>query len=82
MEMFAEAGDGEEALAALKARHHPHIVLMDVSLKTVSGFDVTEEHAQLAFYDAPSIEAFTSLEGTGNCISIMPYWWAHKVAIW
>jgi DNA-binding NarL/FixJ family response regulator len=40
MEVCAEAGDGEEALATLKAGHHPDIVLMDVSLKTVSGFDV------------------------------------------
>ncbi len=40
MEVFAEAGDGEEALATLKAGHHPDIVLMDVSLKTVSGFEV------------------------------------------
>jgi DNA-binding NarL/FixJ family response regulator len=40
MEVFAEAGDGEEALAILKAGHHPDIVLIDVSLKTVSGFEV------------------------------------------
>lgn len=36
MEVFAEAGDGDEALAALKAGHHADIVLMDVSLKTLS----------------------------------------------
>ena len=40
MEVFAEAGDREEALATLKAGHHPDIVLMDVSLKTFSGFEV------------------------------------------
>jgi DNA-binding NarL/FixJ family response regulator len=40
MEIFAEAGDRDEALATLKAGHHPDIVLMDVSLKTCSGFDV------------------------------------------
>jgi DNA-binding NarL/FixJ family response regulator len=40
MEVFAEAGDGEEAMATLKAGHHPDIVLMDVSLNTVSGFEV------------------------------------------
>jgi DNA-binding NarL/FixJ family response regulator len=40
MEVIAEAGDSEEALAILKAGHHPDIVLMDVSLKTVSGFDI------------------------------------------
>jgi DNA-binding NarL/FixJ family response regulator len=40
MEVFAEAGDGDEALAALKAGHHADIVLMDVSLKTLSGFEV------------------------------------------
>ena len=40
MEVFGEAGDGEEALAALKAGHHADIVLMDVSLKTLSGFEV------------------------------------------
>jgi len=40
MEVFAEAGDREEALAILKVGHHPDIVLMDVSLKTSSGFEV------------------------------------------
>jgi DNA-binding NarL/FixJ family response regulator len=40
MEVFAEAGDGDEALAALKTGHHADIVLMDVSLKTLSGFEV------------------------------------------
>ncbi|PTR17117.1 LuxR family two component transcriptional regulator [Nitrosospira sp. Nsp2] len=40
MEVSAEAGDGEEALATLKAGPHPDIVLMDLSLKTVSGFEV------------------------------------------
>ncbi|SFH48194.1 DNA-binding response regulator, NarL/FixJ family, contains REC and HTH domains [Nitrosospira sp. Nsp14] len=40
MEVFAEAGDRDEALATLKAGHHPDIVLMDVSLKTDSGFGV------------------------------------------
>ena len=40
MEVFAEAGDGNEALAILKAGHHADIVLMDVSLKTLSGFEV------------------------------------------
>ncbi len=40
MEVFAEAGDGDEALVALKAGHHADIVLMDVSLKTLSGFEV------------------------------------------
>jgi DNA-binding NarL/FixJ family response regulator len=40
MEVIAEAGDSEEALAILKAGHLPDIVLMDVSLKTVSGFEV------------------------------------------
>ena len=40
MEVFAEAGDGDEALASLKTDRHPDIVLMDVSLKTLSGFEV------------------------------------------
>ncbi|ODT76156.1 MAG: DNA-binding response regulator [Nitrosomonadales bacterium SCN 54-20] len=40
MEVFAEAGDGDEALATLKGGHHADIVLMDVSLKTLSGFEV------------------------------------------
>jgi DNA-binding NarL/FixJ family response regulator len=40
MEVFAEASDGEEALAILKPDHHPDIILMDVSLKTHSGFDL------------------------------------------
>jgi DNA-binding NarL/FixJ family response regulator len=40
MEVFAEAGDGDEALATIKAGRHADIVLMDVSLKTLSGFEV------------------------------------------
>jgi len=40
MEVVAEAGDGDEALAALKLDNCPDIVLMDVSLKTLSGFEV------------------------------------------
>lgn len=40
MEVLAEAGDGEEALATLKSGHHADIVLMDASLKTLSGFEV------------------------------------------
>ncbi|SEP31010.1 response regulator transcription factor [Nitrosovibrio sp. Nv6] len=48
MEVFAEAGDGEEALAALKAGHEADIVLMDVSLKTLSGFEVIKSmHVQV-----------------------------------
>ena len=40
MEVIAEAGDGDEALARLKLENRPDIVLMDVSLKTLSGFEV------------------------------------------
>ena len=40
MEVFAEAGDGDEALTTLKAGCHADIILMDVSLKTLSGFEV------------------------------------------
>ena len=40
MEVVAEAGDHDDALAILTAGLHPDIVLMDVSLKTSSGFEV------------------------------------------
>lgn len=40
MEVFAEAGDGNEALALLKKTDPVDIVLLDVTLKTVSGFEV------------------------------------------
>lgn len=40
MEVFAEAGDGNEALAILKKTDPVDIVLLDVTLKTVSGFEV------------------------------------------
>jgi DNA-binding NarL/FixJ family response regulator len=40
MEVFAEAGDGNEALAILKKNGPVDIVLLDVTLKTVSGFEV------------------------------------------
>jgi DNA-binding NarL/FixJ family response regulator len=48
MEVSAEAGDGEEALATLRAGHHPDIISMDVSLKTCSGFEVIKSvHSQI-----------------------------------
>jgi DNA-binding NarL/FixJ family response regulator len=40
MEVFAEAGDGDEALTILKTEHHADIVLVDVSLKTLSGLEL------------------------------------------
>ena len=40
MEVVAEAGDGAEALAILKKKIPIDIVLLDVTLKTVSGFEV------------------------------------------
>ncbi|TXI17982.1 MAG: response regulator transcription factor [Nitrosomonas sp.] len=40
MEVFAEAGDGNEALTILKKSGPVDIVLLDVTLKTVSGFEV------------------------------------------
>jgi len=40
LEVVAEAGDGAEALNKLKTEPHPDIVLMDVSLKTLSGLEV------------------------------------------
>jgi DNA-binding NarL/FixJ family response regulator len=43
MEVSAEVGDAEEALAILKAYHQPDIILMDVSLKTHSGFELTRK---------------------------------------
>lgn len=40
LEVSAEAGDGKEALSILKKNNHIDIVLLDVTLKTVSGFEV------------------------------------------
>ncbi|MDC8445395.1 MAG: response regulator transcription factor [Nitrosomonas sp.] len=40
LEVSAEAGDGKEALSILKKNVHVDIVLLDVTLKTVSGFEV------------------------------------------
>lgn len=40
MEVFAEAGDGDEALVIFKNGGHADIVLVDVSLKTRSGLDL------------------------------------------
>ncbi|MBA4141730.1 MAG: response regulator transcription factor [Nitrosospira sp.] len=49
MEVVAETGDGVEALSRLKAGLHPDIVLMDVSLKTLSGFEVIKSlHALIS----------------------------------
>ena len=43
MEVSAEVGDAEEALAILKADRQPDIILMDVSLKTQSGFELIKK---------------------------------------
>ena len=40
LEVFAQAGDGEETLAILRNNQHVDIVLLDVTLKTISGFEV------------------------------------------
>ena len=40
LEVSAEAGDGKEALAILKNNAQIDIVLLDVTLKTISGFEV------------------------------------------
>ncbi|MDR4518489.1 MAG: response regulator transcription factor [Nitrosomonas sp.] len=40
LEVFAQAGDGEEALNILKNDNPVDIVLLDVTLKTISGFEV------------------------------------------
>ncbi len=40
MEVIAEAGDGNEAIAYLKKNPHPDLISLDVTLKTVSGFEV------------------------------------------
>lgn len=40
LEVFAEAGDGDEALRILKKTGSADIILLDVTLKTVSGFEV------------------------------------------
>jgi DNA-binding NarL/FixJ family response regulator len=40
MEVFAEAEDGGEAIALLESDHAPDIVLVDLSLKSLSGFEL------------------------------------------
>jgi DNA-binding NarL/FixJ family response regulator len=48
MEVSAEAGNGEEALATLRGGHNPDIISMDVSLKTHSGLEVIKSvHSQI-----------------------------------
>lgn len=47
MEVLAEAGDGAEALAVLKKNDTVDIVLLDVTLATISGFEVIKSiHAR------------------------------------
>ena len=40
LEVSSEAEDGGEAIAKLEMEHHPDIVLVDLSLKTLSGFEL------------------------------------------
>src|SRR5690606_18612574 len=40
LQVSLEANDGNEALALLKKNEHIDIVLLDITLKTISGFEV------------------------------------------
>ncbi len=40
MEVWGDAEDGGEAMAKLESEHYPDIVLIDLSLKTLSGMDL------------------------------------------
>ncbi len=40
LEVCAEAEDGSEAMALLESEHQPDLVLVDISLKTFSGFEL------------------------------------------
>jgi DNA-binding NarL/FixJ family response regulator len=42
IEVVAEAGDGEEALA-LAAKHHPDLVLLDIAMPKLNGLQVCEQ---------------------------------------
>lgn len=46
IEVVAEAGDGEEALAACK-QHHPDVVLMDVKMPRLNGLEALRRMAAL-----------------------------------
>lgn len=43
-EVVAEASDGSEVLSLIE-RHRPHVVLMDIAMKTVNGLDTTAKIA-------------------------------------
>lgn len=40
LEVMAEVEDGGDAIAVLESEHHPDIVLVDLSLKTLSGLEL------------------------------------------
>jgi DNA-binding NarL/FixJ family response regulator len=48
MEVCAEAEDGGEAMAVLESEHHLDVVLVDLSLKTLSGFELIKSMHILA----------------------------------
>jgi DNA-binding NarL/FixJ family response regulator len=56
-EVVGEAGDGEEALAEVE-RLRPEIVLVDIQLPGLDGFDVAERLAGAA--DAPAVILISS----------------------
>src|ERR1700680_4154360 len=47
IEVVAEAGDGEEALAACK-QHHPDVVLMDVKMPRLNGLEALRRIASVS----------------------------------
>ena len=66
-EVVGEAADGEEALRAA-ARLRPDLVLLDVQLPDIDGFEVAVRLAELD--DAPEVILTSSRDGAdyGSCI--------------
>ncbi len=48
LEVFAEADDGDAVMSMLESDHQADIVLMDLSLKSLSGFDIIKSMQLLA----------------------------------
>lgn len=61
-DVVGEAGDGVSALAAV-GRLHPHVVLLDIQLPGIDGFEVAERLARAG--DSPAV-VLVSVRGVSS----------------
>lgn len=62
---FVTAGDGQQAIEQAKA-HKPDLILMDINLPTLSGYETTQRLREMEDFKETPIIAVTALSMTGD----------------